>query len=82
MGYRTQIVREDSEESGVLTTGRPEPPTVVYGAHFHCPNCSAGYKLQDQTDPYVNCSYCTQEVDLRLLMKTRIEHSPQTTPAA
>ena len=81
---RTQIVREDAGETGLLTTGKPEVPTVAYGRWFHCPNCQANYELVDfqGQDPIVNCSYCTQEVDLRKLMKTRIEHGPQTIPAA
>jgi len=83
MPDRIQIQREDAGEDMELRV--PEPVTVFYGKHFHCPNCSAGYQNPEPHDPYHVCSYCTQVVDLRSMMRAvnpYVEHGPPVTPAA
>ena len=76
MRWRTVIQRENAEEGSVLQViiREPEPvePELVYGDHFHCPACHAGYSLTEAVnpkDPWHICAFCGQVHDLRQFAK-------------
>ena len=87
--------RENADSGSVLSipmiVRNPDPvePELVYGDHFHCPSCNAGYPLVetvDPADPWHICALCAQVVDLRAYAKRvpnpYVEHGPGVQPAA
>ena len=62
MRYRYQIVHEDAGDDMVLRT--PVRPEFIVRGRVSCGYCSTSHEPYDKTDPYPQCPWCGNIIDL------------------
>jgi len=72
---RIHISREDADLPMELQAAKP--PEAIYGGWMSCPHCGTSHINRQPRDPYPQCPYCGQTIDLTRHIE---DHDPK--PAA